>query len=319
MAIIVMCSHLCIGDDVKPFEPAEWTRFAERLMDREIEPYELMSFSNEDFKTKLDSQPEEARRIIRLIERSGSISFEIEKYASMGINVMTRADVHYPRALKRKLGKSCPPLFYYAGNPELARRKCTGIVGSRSVGVKDETFTAATVEKINAKGFSVVSGGAKGVDSAASEISIANGSCSIAYIADSLISRIKNKAVVSAVINDRLLMLSAVKPDSGFFTGFAMMRNKYIYAQSEGTVIIKSDHNKGGTWGGAVANLKQQLCSTFCWNNPDYDGNIELIKRGAIPIDESWCGDVTEYKAEQMEVTEQLSFFAKSGVETVGV
>jgi predicted Rossmann fold nucleotide-binding protein DprA/Smf involved in DNA uptake len=90
-----------------------------------------------------------------------------------------------------------------------------------------------------------------------------------------------------------------------------MMRNKYIYAQSEGTVIIKSDYNKGGTWSGAIANLKQQLCNTFCWNNLEYKGNVELIKRGAIPIDESWDGDLTGDKAEQMEALEQLSLFGK--------
>jgi predicted Rossmann fold nucleotide-binding protein DprA/Smf involved in DNA uptake len=313
MAIIVMCSHLCTGENVKPFEPAEWTRFAERLLDKEIEPYELMSFSVEDLKAKLDSPPDEARRITRLIERSGSISFEIEKYAGIGINIMTRADAHYPRALKKKLGKSCPPIFYYAGNPELAESKCVGIVGSRSIGLNDEAFTAATVKKVNSKGFGVVSGGAKGVDSVASEISIANGSCSVEYISDSLIRRIKDKAILSALINDQLLILSAVNPDSGFFAGFAMMRNKYIYAQSEGTVIIKSDYNKGGTWSGAVANLKQQLCSTFCWNNPEHEGNIELIRRGAIPIDESWGADLTEYKFGHMEVSEQLSFFNRSG------
>ena len=309
MAIIVLCSHLCVGDNVKPFEPAEWTTFAQKLLDKKIEPCELLSFSDEDFEVKLDLSMDEAQRITKLIGRSGSITFEIEKYADMGINIMTRADIHYPKALKKKLGKSCPPIFYYAGNPELSDKKCVGFVGSRSIGTNDEVFTAATVSKINAKGFTVVSGGARGVDSLASEISLANGSCSVEYVADSLVSRIKSRAVVSAVINNRLLILSAVNPDSRFFTGFAMMRNKYIYAQSEGTVIIKSDYNKGGTWNGAITNLKQRLCNTFCWNNPEYEGNAELIKRGAIPIDDSWSGDLAEYKFEQIEAPEQLSFF----------
>ena len=36
------------------------------------------------------------------------------------------------------------------------------------------------------------------------------------------------------------------------------MRNRYIYAQSSGTVIIRSDKGKGGTWAGATENLKQE-------------------------------------------------------------
>ena len=313
MAIIMLCSHLCPVENVKPFEPAEWTVFAERLIDKKIEPQALMSLSNADFETHLSLSSDETQRITRLISRSGSITFEIEKYANMGINIMTKADIIYPKALMRKLGKSCPPIFYYAGNPELIDKKLIGFVGSRNTNIEDEVFTAATVKKINAKGFSVVSGGARGIDSIAADISIANGSCCVEYIPDSLITRIKPKAVVSAMVNNRLLIMSATKPDSRFIAGFAIMRNRYIYAQSEGTVVIKADYNKGGTWNGATTNLKQRLCSTYCWNNPKYAGNIELIKRGALPIDESWTGDVTASGAEQMSIPEQLSLFTKMG------
>ena len=309
MAIVVLCSHLCTGDGVKPLEPAQWSVLADSLVDKGMEPHNLMSFSKEDFEAKLGLQHDEAQKMVRLIDRSGSITFEIEKYANMGINIMTRADSIYPKALKKKLGKSCPPLFYYVGNPEIASKRCVGFVGSRSIGAGDEVFTASAVRKINAKGFSVTSGGAKGVDSIASENSIANGNHSVEYVSDSLTSRIKPKSVVSAVLNNRLLILSAAKPDSRFFAGFAMMRNRYIYAQSEGTVVVRSDFNKGGTWSGAVANLKQRLCGTFCWNNPEYEGNAELIRRGAVPIDESWNGDVSDNKVEPIAIPEQLSFF----------
>ena len=309
MAIIVLCSHLCVGDDVKPLEPAEWTGFAEKLMDKGCEPHELMSFSKVDFEAKLGLNEYEALRVTRLIERSGSIGFEIEKYANMGINIITRADAHYPRLLKKKLGKSCPPIFYYAGNPALTDNMCIGFVGSRSAGLGDETFTAATVRKVNANGYTVVSGGAKGIDSIASDTSTGNGSCSVEYVPDSLVSRIKPKTAVTALVNNQLLLMSAVKPDSRFYAGFAMMRNNFIYAQSEGTVVVKSDYNKGGTWSGAVASLKKQLCSIYCWNNPGYKGNIELIRRGAIPIDESWTGDVNGDKTEQNAPPEQISLF----------
>ena len=28
--------------------------------------------------------------------------------------------------------------------------------------------------------------------------------------------------------------------------------------------------------------------NTLCWNNHSYKGNMELIRRGAQPIDENW-------------------------------
>jgi predicted Rossmann fold nucleotide-binding protein DprA/Smf involved in DNA uptake len=89
-----------------------------------------------------------------------------------------------------------------------------------------------------------------------------------------------------------------------------MMRNKYIYASSLGTVVVKSDLNKGGTWAGATDNLKMNWTKEFCWNNYLYKGNMELIKNGAIEIDENWdC----EFEVLQKKITtkpsEQMSLF----------
>ena len=127
-----------------------------------------------------------------------------------------------------------------------------------------------------------------------------------------MIRKIKAKNNINAILNDQLLILSVTKPDAGFSTGIAMMRNKYIYSQSDGTVIIKSDLNKGGTWSGAIENLKKQMSMTFCWNNTGYKGNMELISRGAIPIDENWDAEILSYASsnELIVTSEQLSMFA---------
>ena len=63
-----------------------------------------------------------------------------------------------------------------------------------------------------------------------------------------------------------------------------------IYAQSVGTVIVRSE-KKGGTWTGANENLRNRWCASFCWNKPEYDGNQELIRLGCIPIDDAWDGN----------------------------
>ena len=96
-------------------------------------------------------------------------------------------------------------------------------------------------------------------------------------------------------------------PDSAFTVGSAMSRNKYIYAHSEGTVIIKSDLNKGGTWTGAQENIKHEWSKIFCNKHHRIrcqNDNMELIRMGAIAINEDWNGDVRitpENKTEQLE------------------
>ena len=90
----------------------------------------------------------------------------------------------------------------------------------------------------------------------------------------------------------------------------AMMRNRYIYAQSSGTVVVRSDLNKGGTWTGASENLKNNWCTTLCWDHP-YPGNQALIEKGAVPVWDDWDGHFSEpaKKATPAEVFEQASLF----------
>lgn len=309
MAIIILCSHLCVGDDIKPFEPNEWTKFADKLLANNLQPHDILSFSSNDFSYKFNYNSEEIKRIQRLIDRSASLTFEIEKYSNMGINIITRADAKYPKKLKDTLGKRCPPLFYFAGDIELVDKKLIGFVGSRSVEEIDELFTQKIVSTITSNGYSVVSGGAKGVDSISSKHAIENGYSCVEYISDSLIKKIRSKGNINAIQKNQLLILSVTKPDAGFNAGIAMMRNRFIYAQSDGTVVVKADYNKGGTWNGAIDNLKHQYCPGFCWENNSYKGNMELIKNGAIAIDENWDGNVIKHGIKKAEEPIQLSLF----------
>lgn len=306
--IVVLCSHLC-ADNCRPLEPSEWTKLADTMIAQKLQPKDIPNFSDDDMKHYFGYGISEIERIKRLLDRAGSLSFELEKLSSMGIKTITRADKGYPKVLKTKLKGGCPPLFYFAGELALLNRRTVGFVGSRTIGDDDAVFTERTVGKINQYGFGVVSGGAKGIDSIASAASLSNGSFCIEYISDSFVRKIKKKDVISAIQDNKLLLMSIAKPDAGFNAGMAMQRNKYIYAQSEATVVVKSDYNKGGTWNGANEALKKEYCPILCRNRKGYQGNIELIKHGAVPIDENWDGDVNNIDSLISAEGEQLSMF----------
>lgn len=305
--IFMMCSHLQSDVSVKPYEPAEWSKLAQILLDADLQPSDLTTLTDAEFRDMyLDTK--EINRIRQLLERGGSLSFALEQYENMGISIVTRADALYPKSLKLRLGKSCPPLFYYAGNLQLAGKKAIGFVGARGADDHDQQFTESTVSTVNSLGFAVVSGGARGVDTMASSATIRNGSAAISYLADSLVKQIRNKEAISAIQNNQLLLLSAVKPDMGFTAGTAMMRNRYIYAQSDATVVVRSDYKKGGTWNGAVDCIKHEICPVLCWNKSEYRGNQELIRMGAVPIDANWDGDLTTLPGKEKEPI-QLTLF----------
>ena len=305
--IFMLCSHLAAEADCKPYEPLEWSKLAELLMQNGMEPKHLPELSDAEF-CDLRIGSEEQKRIRQLLGRGANLTFELETYQSMGISVVTRADAAYPKMLKAKLGKSCPPLFYYAGDLSLAEKQSVGFVGSRNVDENDQRFTEQAVTKVNALGYAVVSGGAKGVDTIAGDTALRNGSAAVFYLADSMVKRIRSRETIAAIQSGKLLLLSAVKPDLGFTAASAMMRNRYIYAQSAGTVAVRADYKKGGTWSGAVDCIKHEIAPVFCWDNPAYRGNQELIRLGAIPVGEDWDADVTKLP-EKPEEPVQLSLF----------
>ena len=156
----------------------------------------------------------------------------------------------------------------------------------------------------------MVSGGAKGVDSAAESAAIEHGSAAVSFLSDSLTRKIKAPQTLKALQNKSLLLLSAVNPDAGFHAGTAMMRNRYLYIQSRAAVVVKSDYNKGGTWSGAVDCLKHHWGPVLCRSLPKAPGNQALIGQGAKPIDDHWDGDVNQLLSSwNTEQPEQISMF----------
>ena len=306
-AILALCSHLCVPEGVEPLEPREYSELAQFLTRLGKHPGDLFGLSMEDCRALF--QIEHWERIYRLLERSASLSFELSRYENMGIIAVTRADAAYPVLLKQKLGNSCPPLFYCAGELSLLKQQYMGFVGSRTIEQQDVDFTIQAVRRITERGMGVVSGGAKGIDSVAGTEALLRGGYCVEYLADSMMKKLQKGETVKQVQNGRLLLLSVAKPEAGFHVGMAMMRNRYIYAQSQATVVVRSDFKKGGTWAGAEENLKNHYAPCLCRNHP-YPGNQALIQKGAIPVDEAWDGSIPEPKAEEKEESfQQISLF----------
>lgn len=306
--IVVLCSTLC-SNGCQPFEPAEWSKLADSMIAHNLQPKDIPDLSDEDMRQLFGYGTKETERVKKLLNRAGSLGFELESLSSKGIKIVTRADKGYPRVLMTKLKGNCPPLLYYVGELSLLDRKAVGFVGSKDAGEEDAAFTERIVEKVNKRGFGVVSGGSGAVDNAAYEASVSNGSFCIKYISDALIQKMRKRDVLFAIQDKALLLLSAAKPDAPFNADVAMQRNNFIFAQSKATVVVKSDYKKGSTWNGAVQALEKEYCPVFCRDHKQYKGNAELIKLGAVPIDDSRDGDVDNLGSFGSGEFEQLSLF----------
>ena len=260
----------------------------------------------------------EEETVQELLKRSASVSFALEEMAQKGIRITTFADDDFPERLLKKLGDFCPPLLYVCGNQELNRMKTVGYVGSRSIDERDIGWTEARIADNLRDGYGVVTGGAKGIDSIALRYALDHDGRAIVYLPDNMGRMIQDSYLRQKILEERLLVYSHISPYAektrNSFVSSAMERNKFIYAQSVATVVVRSDLNKGGTWKGATETLKHKWTYVYVWDHNQYPGNQKLIELGAIPLSDNGTSvHQTEEKA--VEETkpepeaEQMSIF----------
>lgn len=287
----------------KPLSPLEYSRFASWLHQQGRSPADLLSDADNilanwhDPKQKITTE-----RLQELLARGVSMGFALEQWYKHGVWIISRASPDYPPAIRRHLGESRPPILFGIGSKELLNLSAIGFVGSRSVGDTDIVYTQQLARQAIDQGFMVVSGAAKGVDQTAMDAALQHGGKSVGVVSDSLIKTSTSRIYREAIQEGRLVLLSPYYPEAGFSTGNAMGRNKYIYTLSQAVVVVKSDYDEGGTWAGAIENLKKHWVPLLV-RQCAHRGNQALIQKGAIPI-----GDV---------VTDFLSVTATPSIEPI--
>ncbi len=252
---------------------------------------------------KLASSDEET--VKELLKRSGSVSFTLQNMEQMGIRPVSFLDEAFPARLLEKLGDFCPPLLYVCGNASICEGKFVGYVGSRNIEEKDIRWTEENVADNLSNRFGIVSGGAKGIDSVAINYALNHGGKVVVFLADNIKEKIKDSFILQNIWDENLVIFSHVSPYAKktrtSFVSAAMERNKFIYAMSVGTAVVRSDLNKGGTWSGAVDTLKHGWSYVYVWENRDYPGNMKLIEMGAMPLDDNGARIKYETKEKKSE------------------
>ncbi len=307
---ILLCSHLLKDDGAKPFSIVEWSNLAASIISSEIkEPSGLMQLSKQEIQKNLLISEEKAERIAILLSRGAKLAFALEELSRKGIFVVTKSDKEYPKRLKALLKKNAPPLLYYCGDISLINSIGIAIVGSRNIDEKGVKFAYDLAKKAVGGNLAIFSGGAKGIDTTSEKSALENRGKVISILADSLSQRIKKKEIREKIVNKQLLLISANNPDAPFSAGGAMNRNKYIYCLSSAAFVVASDFNKGGTWAGAIENIKNNWVKTFIWHNKSYDGNIKLIEKGGIPLVDFAKDNLSELIREKIPLNNQMDLF----------
>lgn len=293
-SILLLTSYFSksVGD-AKPLTPTEWGRFAVWLNEQGKTPSDLVTSEPSGVLQGWRDDKISLERIEQLLGRGHALALALEKWSRVGIWVLTRSDVDYPKQLKHQLRNTAPPVLFGCGNASLLNQGGVSVVGARNASEADLDYAKELGKRIAVAGQSVVSGGARGVDEAAMLGGLNQEGTVIGVMADSLLKAAMASKWRQGLMNNNLVLVSPFYPEAGFNAGNAMARNKYIYCLSRAAVVVRTD-TKGGTWNGAIENLKKAWVPLWVKRDQDtQSGNRMLVTEGGQWLD----GD-----AEQLDV-----------------
>ncbi len=309
-AILLLTAPLIAGSSgVLPelLSPGEYNRLARHLHEMEREPADLLLPDAEKLYRACQHIVEETR-MQSLLGRGFLLSQVVEHWQARALWVVSRADAAYPRRLKARLREAAPAVLYGCGDTTLLETGGLAVVGSRHVDEELLAYTVAIGQLAARAGRTIISGGAKGIDQAAMQGALEAGGKVIGVLADHLEKTAMNREHRNLIVEGRLVLVSPYDPGAAFNVGYAMQRNKLIYALANASLVINSDSNKGGTWAGATEQLdKLKLVPLYVRSTGTVSCGIDALRmKGALP----W--------PEPQEVDAFEAVFDTSEKETVG-
>ena len=212
----------------------------------EWEPRRLVS--------ELGLDKEVARRVSRIDSPLVRGQQVLDEMRDEDIRVVTEVDSAYPDRLLRGLGPDAPPLLFLAGEPGVLDQPTVAIVGSRSPSRSGEKGAVRFAERMAEAGWTVVSGGARGIDTAGHHGALKHGATAVVPPRGLFEFRWRNPARREAD-GGEFCMVGQFPPRSGWKTEHALMRNHTIVALSEATVAVEP-RDRGGTWRSSRATLR---------------------------------------------------------------
>lgn len=201
-----------------------------------------------------------------------------------GIGIMSFVDERYPPLLREIADP--PWILYYRGNWELAHRPAVAIVGTRQAtayGRKAAEDLAAGC----ARRVTVVSGLARGIDSAAHRGAL-RGECGTIAVLATPVNECyppENRLLYDQIVRNGLV-LSETQPEAVIHPAKFPMRNRIIAGLSMGVVVVEAAGRSGAliTADLALDYDRDVFVVPGPISSPRSAGALEYFRKGAVPV-----------------------------------
>ncbi|NTG40755.1 DNA-processing protein DprA [Rhizobium rhizogenes] len=229
------------------------------------------------------SQRGGATRVIRIASEQDALR-ELEAVHRFGARFVGIGEPGYPQALKEIDG--APPLLTVKGNLSMAVRPAIGIVGSRNASISGAKFAAMITRACGEAGYAVISGLARGIDTAAHRASLQTGT--IAAMAGGLDQPYppENVGLLNEIWDGNGLAVSEMpfgwEPRARDFP----RRNRLIAGISLGLVVVEAATRSGSLITARLAGEFGRLVFAVPGSplDPRCEGTNGLLKDGAIIV-----------------------------------
>lgn len=218
---------------------------------------------------------------------------EISSYLShkSGFSVSICGDFQYPKKLQD--AKYPIELFYYKGDIGLLESRCISVVGARECTEDGKRRAQKLVKGLVGHGFTIVSGLATGIDTAAMTTAIENGGKTIGVIGTPIDQYYpkENRKLQDRVAKDYLLISQVpfyryekepFKSKRNYFP----QRNETMAALSEATVIVEASDTSGTLTQAraALAQKRKLFILNSCFENRAITWPKKYEEKGAIRV-----------------------------------
>ena len=213
---------------------------------------------------------------------------EADKAFEKGAEIVTFSDPRYPANLRET--HDPPPYLYIKGRLVEGDKVSVAVVGSRKATQYGRQLTKNISGDIAAKGITVVSGGARGIDTEAHKGAIAAGGRTIAVLGCGIdvVYPPENASLFNAVANSGAVVTEfpmGTPPDAANFP----QRNRIISGISMGVVVMEAADDSGSliTASCALDQGREVYAVPGSVGSPTSRGTNSLIKKGARLVEGS--------------------------------
>lgn len=235
------------------------------------------------------------RQTIRPASRDDAAA-ELARAAACGARLLASCEPDYPAALRAIADP--PPVIYARGHAALLSRPGVAVIGARNASAAGRKIARQLAEGLGRASVVVVSGLARGIDSAAHEAALPSGTIAVVAGGADVVYPPENAELTRRIVGEGLIISERAPGTEPTARDFPR-RNRLISGLSRGVVVVEAASKSGTliTARFALEQGREVFAVPGSPLDPRCQGSNSLLRQGAALVESA--DDVLAVLAEQ--------------------